>query len=315
MLLPLRRRPPAPQSFVPFVSFCSKSAPACLNPRTCLILSKRMHPQKAALVRLLADDDEQTVRLVKEQLAQDAADHLDDLRDLAGCDHPVAALHARDVLHEVVQTEALERFELLCANFNDSSDLEEACWLLGAALLRGFEPAPYRQRLATWGAELARRLRRAATDRQRVAIMTDFLAGELVFRGNTDDYYNDRNSLLPCVLDSRQGIPISLTLVYMLVGHHAGAPVEGVNLPGHFLARHGAVLFDPFHHGRILTRRDCEEILRRQNQRLEDWHLSAASPRQMLTRILANLLYVFHRKGQSVQYARLKRWSHLLVSP
>jgi len=272
-----------------------------------------MHPQKAALVRLLADDDEQTVRLVKEQLAHEAGSHLDDLRDLAGCDHPVAALHARDVLHEVMQSEALERFEFLCTNFSDASDLEEACWLLGAALLRGFEPAPYRQRLAVWGVELARRVRRATTERQRVALMADFLSGELMFTGNTTDYYNDRNSLLPCVLDSRKGIPISLTLVYMLVGHHAGMPVEGINLPGHFLARHGEVFFDPFHHGRILTRRDCEEILRRQNQRLEDWHLAPASPRQMLARILANLLYVYHRKGDDAQYARLKHWSHLLV--
>lgn len=272
-----------------------------------------MYPQKEALVRLLSDDDEQTVRLVKEQLATEGVDHLDDLRDLADCDHPVAALHAREVLHEVMQNEALERFELLCATFTEGSDLEDACWLLGAAMLRGFEPAPYRHRLGVWGAELARRLRRAASDRQRVTIMADFLAGELVFTGNTDDYYNDRNSLLPCVLDSRKGIPISLTLVYMLVGHHAGSTVEGVNLPGHFLARHGDVLFDPFHHGRILTRRDCEEILRRQNQLLEDWHLAPASPRQMLARILANLLYVYHRKGDSAQYARLKHWSHLLL--
>jgi regulator of sirC expression with transglutaminase-like and TPR domain len=272
-----------------------------------------MHPQKAALVRLLADDDEQTVRLVKEQLAQDGAGHLEDLRDLAGCDHPVAALHARDVLHEVMQHEALDRFENLCGTFNDNSDLEEACWLLGAAMLRGFEPTPYRQRLATWGAELDRRLRRAPASRQKVEVMADFLAAELVFVGNTDDYYNDRNSLLPCVLDSRKGIPITLTLVYMLVGHHAGILVEGVNLPGHFLARYDNILFDPFHQGKILTRRDCEEILRRQNQRLEDWHLASASPRQILARILANLLYVYHRQGDSAQYARLKRWSHLLV--
>jgi len=272
-----------------------------------------MHPQKAALVRLLADDDEQTVRLVKEQLAHDAIGQLEDLRDLAGCDNPAAALHARDVLHEVMQNEALERFENLCGTFNESSDLEEACWLLGASMLRGFEPTPYRQRLATWGAELARRLRRASASQQRVAIMADFLSSELVFVGNTDDYYNDRNSLLPCVLDSRKGIPITLTLVYILVGRHAGAPVEGINLPGHFLARYDDILFDPFHQGRILNRRDCEEILRRQNQRLEDWHLTPASPRQMLARILANLLYVYHRQGDSTQYARLKRWSHLLV--
>ena len=98
-----------------------------------------------------------------------------------------------------------------------------------------------------------------------------------------------------------------------VVALDAGLPVEGVNLPGHFLARYDNILFDPFHQGKILTRRDCEEILRRQNQRLEDWHLASASPRQILARILANLLYVYHRQGNSAQYARLKRWSHLLV--
>ncbi|MBJ7258392.1 MAG: transglutaminase family protein [Chthoniobacterales bacterium] len=271
-----------------------------------------MHPQKDALVRLLADNDEQTVRMVKESLAQEGSGRLDDLRDLAGCDNPLAALHARDVVHEVVQREALEKFEKLCPVFGDDSDLEEACWLLSGALLRGFEAAPYRQRIDAWGAELKRRLRRAPGDRHRVEIMTDFIASELVFAGNADDYYNERNSLLPCVLDSRKGIPISLTLVYMLVGHHAGAKVEGVNLPGHFLARHGAVLFDPFHHGRVLARGDCREILRRQNQNLEEWHLAAAGPRQMLARMLANLLYVYHRQGKTSLYERVKLWSHLL---
>jgi hypothetical protein len=33
----------------------------------------------------------------------------------------------------------------------------------------------------------------------------------------------------------------------------------------------------------------------------------------MLARILANLLHVYHRQGDSAQYTRLKRWSHLLV--
>jgi len=271
-----------------------------------------MHPQKDALVRLLADDDEQTVQLVKKQLAREGPKGLEDLRDLAGCDNPLAALHAREVLHDIVQREALERFENLCPMFGDASDLEEANWLLGAALLRGFEAAPYRQRLDAWGAELRRRLRRAPGDRRRVEIMTDFLAVELVLAGNADDYYNERNSLLPCVLDSRQGIPISLALVYMLVGQRAGVPIEGVNLPGHFLARHGSVLFDPFHQGRMLGRGDCEEILRRQNQQLEEWHLAAAGARQMLTRILANLLYVYHRQGKSALYERVKGWSHLL---
>lgn len=269
-----------------------------------------MHPQKQALVSLLADDDEHTVRLVKEQLARAA--RVEDLRDLAGCDNPAAALHARDVLHEMVQRDAAEKFGALCRTFGEGSDLEDASWLLAAALMRGAEAESYRRMLDLWGAELRRRFRRAATDRARVETMAEFLGGELVFAGNEDDYYNERNSLLPSVLDSRRGVPITLALVYILVARRAGAEVEGVNLPGHFLARHGSVLFDPFHRGRTLSRSDCEEILRRQNQQLEDWHLAPAGPRQMLTRMLANLLYVYHRSGRRALYARLKGWSHTL---
>ncbi len=57
------------------------------------------------------------------------------------------------------------------------------------------------------------------------------------------------------------GIPITLTILYRMVGARAGMKVEGINLPGHFIARHGEVYFDPFHRGRILTKADCEEIL------------------------------------------------------
>ncbi len=272
-----------------------------------------MHPQHEALLKLLSDPDDSTVRLVKEQLLSSEDTTVEDLEDLVRCDHPVAAMHARDVLHEVVQQRAAARFGHLCSCFHEGTDLEEASWLLGEAILRGGDPARQRRRVLEWSQELQRRLQRAAWDRQRVEIMADFLSTELLFQGNTEDYYNERNSLLPAVLDSRKGIPITLTLIYMMVGRRAGLEIEGVNLPGHFIARHRGILFDPFHHGRILSRGDCREILRRQNQELEDWHLEPATSRQMLMRMLANLLYVFHRKGDSAAYAQVKAWSHQLV--
>ena len=104
------------------------------------------------------------------------------------------------------------------------------------------------------------------------------------------------------------GIPITLTLLYSLVAGRAGLKIEGLNLPGHFIARHGDVLFDPFHKGRILTKGDCEEILTRQNLKLRACHLDAASPRQILLRVLANLLYVYDLRQDADQHARVKTW-------
>ncbi|NBN97121.1 MAG: MBL fold metallo-hydrolase, partial [Actinobacteria bacterium] len=48
------------------------------------------------------------------------------------------------------------------------------------------------------------------------------------FRGNSSCYYCEENSLLPHVVSSRVGIPISLALVYMMVGSRAGMRIEGI---------------------------------------------------------------------------------------
>ena len=128
------------------------------------------------------------------------------------------------------------------------------------------------------------------------------------FRGNTDDYYSERNSLLPHVIETRMGIPFSLSILYRMVAGRAGMKVDGINLPGHFIARHGEVVFDPFHKGRILAKADCEEILSRQNLKLRAWHLEPATPRQILLRVLANLLYVYDLRKDLDKHARVNMW-------
>ena len=64
-----------------------------------------------------------------------------------------------------------------------------------------------------------------------------YLFQEQGFRGNTEEYYDPRNSYLNEVLDRRTGIPITLSTVYMEVARRAGLEVEGVGLPGHFVVR------------------------------------------------------------------------------
>ena len=63
----------------------------------------------------------------------------------------------------------------------------------------------------------------------------EYLFEELGFRGNQQDYYSPLNSCLNHVLDTRQGIPISLSIVYMEIARRLGREVRGVSLPGHFL--------------------------------------------------------------------------------
>ena len=67
--------------------------------------------------------------------------------------------------------------------------------------------------------------------------LNEFLFDDLGFIGNTDDYYDPRNSYLNEVIDRRRGIPITLSVLYMEIGRCIGLPLEGVSFPGHFLVR------------------------------------------------------------------------------
>jgi len=123
-----------------------------------------------------------------------------------------------------------------------------------------------------------------------------FLFDELGFRGNTEDYFDPRNSYLNEVLDRRRGIPITLSLVYMEIGRRVGFPLQGVGFPGHFLVRHSdagrEILIDPFHAGEILVPEDCrrrlEEVVGR-DVPLEARFLKGVGTRQILIRMLNNL--------------------------
>lgn len=273
-----------------------------------------MFAQREAIVRLLRDNDPETVRMVKEQLALGGEDAIAGLRDLAQMDDEQVSRHARDVLAEIASQGADEEFLLLCHFFNDTNDLERAIWMLSRALEPAVDTEPYEHRINQWGRQFLVKISGVVSNRQRVQALADFLAGELCFRGNTDDYYSERNSLLPHVIESRMGIPISLTVLYMMIAERADMKIEGINLPGHFIARHGDLLFDPFHKGRILTRADCEEILIRQNMQLKAAHLQAATPRQILIRVLANLLYVYDLNEEKDQHARVNAWLKALSS-
>jgi regulator of sirC expression with transglutaminase-like and TPR domain len=210
---------------------------------------------------------------------------------------------------KLLAAEARRRFESLLAQPEASIDLAHAALLVAAEEQPGTDVDAYRARLLGLG--MTARARVAARPDEPTAALNRFVFEELGFAGNAANYYDPRNSLLPCVIDSRRGIPITLSVVYMELGRRAGLEVEGVGLPGHFVVRVRALvtdgveetLVDPFNR-RTLARDDCQELLDSVyggQVPLSDEHLRAASTREILARVLRNLKAVY---AQSRRYGR-----------
>lgn len=136
----------------------------------------------------------------------------------------------------------------------------------------------------------------------RILRMNHVMFGELGFRGNTEDYFDARNSFLNEVLDRRKGIPITLSVVYLEIARRIGLPLVGVALPGHFIVKYQSeaeeILLDPFNEGRLLSEDDCFELLMQLYQGrivFQRSLLAAVTKRQILARMLQNLKGIYAR--------------------
>ncbi|PYV10648.1 MAG: hypothetical protein DMG07_20740 [Acidobacteria bacterium] len=124
-------------------------------------------------------------------------------------------------------------------------------------------------------------------------------------RGNTEDYYDPRNSFLNEVLDRKIGIPISLSVIYIEVARRIDFAIEGVGFPGHFIVKHtgqkGEYLIDPFNLGRLLNERECQELLDRVYSgkiAVQPALLSPMGKKAIISRMLYNLKGIYYQKEQ-----------------
>lgn len=179
------------------------------------------------------------------------------------------------------------------------------------AVAQGFDPqldfGAVQASVDGLAAVLQRRLAPDLTSIQKLRLLNQYFYRELGFGGNLNHFYDIGNSLLPQVIATRRGIPISLAVLYMEMAQQIGLQVKGIAFPGHFLMRlsvpSGEIILDPLS-GSSLTREALEERLLPYIEPAADplrstlaQHLHAAHPREILVRMLRNLKSILVEDG------------------
>lgn len=178
--------------------------------------------------------------------------------------------------------------------------LAEAALMIACEEYPQLELRPYIEELDHM-AEAANQIRNAAdTPIQTVKKINEVLFESYGFRGNTQDYYDPRNSFFNDVLDRRVGIPITLSAVYIEVARRLDFRIAGVGMPGHFLVKYAdrrdEFFIDPYNRGEILTQDDCKERLKAlygETFEFDERLLGRTTNRQILWRMLNNLKDIY----------------------
>ena len=162
------------------------------------------------------------------------------------------------------------------------------------------DPGPYLAKIDALAARARDRCPPIAKFRHLLGQINWVLFVEEGFQGNTDDYYDPRNSYINEVIDRKLGIPISLSVLYWTVAERLGLEIAGVDLPAHFMLRvdrdESTIFVDPFHSGALLDRQGCERrIAEMVGQPVELTNLQLAPCRLdlVVSRMLRNLKAIY----------------------
>lgn len=233
-------------------------------------------------VAALAPDSPASLKLLRDK-AQKLEEQAGQLRKLA------QAVHVKKTLQELAQAVQVPE---------EKVDLLHATLLLSRLDNEELDVAYYRKEADRLARLAVPKSTKESDERERLKALNKFLFEERGFHGSRVDYYTRANSYLNEVIDDREGLPITLSVLYMELARRLKINVVGVPFPGHFMVRHepakGEIqVIDVYDGGKFLSEKEAEAAVQRiTGKPLQKEHLVAAGKKAILVRMLHNLLNV-----------------------
>ncbi len=246
-----------------------------------------------------------------DRLISDSTDFSDSKAHLAS----VAAIHSTLVKELARKSEKLQcevdRLQKLARDVATAPALSQLRSLLdhsdGEDLCRGalwiaamdnpdLDVEVYVRKLEGMAQQIVKGLKDDASPSDRIAALNRFLFAENGFHGSRQEYYHRANSHLDRVIDDREGLPITLAILYIDLARRIGVDLHGIGLPGHFVVgfhkepTEDLQLIDVFDGAKFLSRQDGERMIMEQlHRRAQEVDFRPQSIREVLVRVLRNL--------------------------
>jgi regulator of sirC expression with transglutaminase-like and TPR domain len=256
--------------------------------------------ERTALLGLLDDPSPAVRRGLSARFSQLGPTAAAFLQSVAGGTNRVLARHALVYLDELKLTDPVGEFRDFIRSLQ--YELETGSLLLARTVAPRLDAGACCAKLDEIAARCRELIVSPSSAREKCRVLNRVLFHEWGFHGNVEHYTDPRNSFIDQVLARRTGIPLSLSVIYLLVAGRVGLELEPVGLPGHFIVGcftdHLPFFIDPFDRGLF---RDAEEILELLRANHVTPKLSDLAPtpiREVLCRSCRNLVNHYATAGE-----------------
>jgi regulator of sirC expression with transglutaminase-like and TPR domain len=279
-----------------------------------------------ALIRLLDDPDEDIYGHIRQELKSFGADVIPNLelhweRNRLG--HLFQG-RVENLIHEI-QYGSLEEHLLEWWN-KDKPDLLEGVTLVSNYKYPELTFEEINQQVTKFTKEIWLEINDNLTALEKIKLINHFIFEVHGFAGNTEGFHDHQNSFLKDVLDTKKGNPLSLSILYILIGRQLDLPIYGVNLPRHFVVAYldpyqlttpiedSPVLFyiNPFSKGDIFGASELSEFLEKINIPEKVDFFKPCDGKQILFRMLNNLIYAYSKSGELQKAEEIKKLTNVL---
>lgn len=271
------------------------------------------------LIKLLDDEDENIYGNIKERFLSHGSPSSEFLKSYSGSENILIKKRASEIISIINFEETELKFKKLI-NQDKSDILEEAVFLIATLGYPGIIIKDYISELDSMAYEIDILLRESAKSGKpntldTLNIINEYLFFKKRFKGNEDNYYDPDNSYMNKVMDKKTGIPVSLSVLYMLISRRLNLPVYGLSLPGHFILKYSdeneEFFIDPFNKGIIISTKEAQKFIKNIGMTDEEFkeipYLKNSTDREIILRVLRNLSEIYKKEGELLKPEQIEK--------
>lgn len=254
------------------------------------------------LVHLLDDESPSVREQVKQELK--GLGKADESALMPFIDNEEIGVPSRDILQEIIEELRLQKYEKNALNWLQEEDERKAqeealSWL---SYLSRDQQAESLTALLDELTDKFLKIGKAIN----VDALFKFLFEDEGFSQPEDQFYKPENSNLIQVIQRKQGLQLSLTMIAVFIARRLGLPLYGFNMPGHFLILNEQGrkyrVYDPFGKGQEIPTQTITYIQRMMAQRSKPMSVGKAATEQIVFRVFRNFMNAFQRQENQKMY-------------
>ncbi len=279
--------------------------------------NRQFETKVQSLITLLGDDDRSVRKIAWSQIfscGNDAVPYLENAvnSDLDG----TTRMRSARLLKKMHRKSLIDEFRVLALWDDADIDLEDGAYLIAKTAFPNLEKKSISGEL-DWLAELAgARIDEESSVRDKIKALNSVIYRREGFHGNVEDYHKPNNSFINKVLETRAGIPITLSIIYLSVAKRLKLPVRGVNTPIHYMCVYETdeepIFINTFDRGRMMTLEKCLMFLHGLGAHIRHTNIYSISRRETLQRMLHNLVLAYHARADLENVTFIKKLLHIL---